>query len=139
MEVTQSHVIGQTRTSGFQVGVRRTFPIDITSAWTLITSPAGLAIWLGKIKAPINYDDNFSTHSGEHGAIKVYQENSHIRLTWKPDDWSKASTIQVRVIPNGENTTISFHQENLPGPKEREQRHKHFQKSLDKLEEIIKG
>lgn len=137
MEVT--HVIGHTKTTGFQVGIRRTFPINLNAAWALITSPVGLAIWLGEIKAPMNYDDNFTTKNGEHGEIKVFKENSHIRLTWKPEAWSKASTIQVRVIPNEEKTTISFHQENLPGPKEREERHAHFEMCLDKLEEIIKG
>jgi len=138
MEVS-SHVVGQTQTRGFQIGVRRTFPLNLTAAWALITSPIGLAIWLGEIKAPMNLDDNFSTINGEHGEIKVYKENSHIRLTWKPDRWSSTSTIQVRVIPNEEKTTISFHQENLPGPKEREERYAHFKNSLDKLEQILKG
>lgn len=138
MEVS-SHVTGQTQTVGFQIGIRKTFPINIESAWALITSPTGLTAWLGEIKAPMNLDDNYTTLSGEHGEIKVYQENSHIRLTWKPDRWSKASTIQVRVIPNKDKTTIAFHQENLPGPKEREERHEHFKRALNKLEQIIKG
>jgi len=138
MEVS-SRVVGQTQSVGFQIGVRKTFPINLESAWALITSPSGLAAWLGEIKAPMNLDDNFTTRTGEHGKIKIYKENSHIRLTWKPDKWSKASTIQVRVIPSKENTTIAFHQENLPGPREREERHLHFKNALDKLEHIIQG
>ena len=74
MEVS-SHVVGQTQTRGFQIGVRRTFPISLQAAWALITSPTGLAIWLGEIKAPMNLDDNFTTINGEHGEIKVYKEN----------------------------------------------------------------
>jgi len=138
MEVS-SHITGQTQTVGFQIGIRKTFPLDLEEAWTLITSPSGLAAWLGEIKAPMNLEDNYATLSGEHGEIKVYKENSHIRLTWKPDRWSKPTTIQVRVIPNKDKTTIAFHQENLPGPKEREERHEHFKGALDKLEQIIKG
>jgi len=138
MEVS-SHVVGQTKTVGFQIGVRKTFPINIETAWALVTSPAGLTAWLGEIKAPMNLDDNFSTRTGEHGEIKVYKENSHIRLTWKPERWSKTSTIQVRVIAQNDKTTIAFHQENLPGPKEREERYMHFKNALDKLEQIIKS
>jgi uncharacterized protein YndB with AHSA1/START domain len=138
MEVS-SHVVGQTQTVGFQIGVRKTFPINLETAWALITSPAGVSTWLGEIKAPMNIDDNFMTRTGEHGEIRVYKENSHIRLTWRPDKWSQASTIQVRVIPNNDKTTIAFHQENLPGPKEREERHQHFINALEKLEEIIGG
>lgn len=137
MEIT--HIVGQTRASGFQVGVRRTFAISPEAAWTLITSPVGLTIWLGAIKAPVNReDDNFTTINGEHGQIKVYEENSHIRLTWQPENWPIHSTIQVRIIPTRDKTTIAFHQENLPGPSEREERHLYFKTCLDKLEEIIK-
>jgi uncharacterized protein YndB with AHSA1/START domain len=132
-----SRVVGQTQSVGFQIGIRRTFPLNVEAAWALINSPAGVCAWLGEIKAPIELEDNFMTRSGEHGQISVYKENSHIRLTWKLDNWSKASTIQVRVIPNKDKTTIAFHQENLPGPKEREERHLHFKNALDKLEQLI--
>jgi uncharacterized protein YndB with AHSA1/START domain len=138
MEVS-SQAVGQTQSVGFQIGVRKTFSINVEAAWALVTSPAGLSTWLGEIKAPMNLEDNYTTRAGEHGEIKVYQENSHIRLTWKPDRWSNTSTIQVRVIPNKDKTTIAFHQENLPGPKERQERHEHFKNALDKLEQIIEG
>jgi len=43
-------------------------------------------------------------------------------MTWHPEKWEKASTVQIRVIPSKEKTVISFHQENLPGPAEMEER-----------------
>lgn len=41
-------IIGQTKTVGFQVGVRRTLPITQEKAWQLVSSPEGLALWLGE-------------------------------------------------------------------------------------------
>lgn len=34
--------VGQSLSAGFQVGVRRTFPITVEDAWDLITSTKGI-------------------------------------------------------------------------------------------------
>lgn len=39
--------IGLTKTVGYQVGVRKTFPISQEQAWSLITAEEGLNAWLG--------------------------------------------------------------------------------------------
>ena len=41
-------IIGQTKSVGFQIGVRRTFPISQEQAWALITTTEGVRTWLGK-------------------------------------------------------------------------------------------
>ena len=70
--------------------------------------------------------------------MRVYKPNSHLRLTWHPAGWPRPSTIQVRVIPSGEKTVISFHQEHMPGPEAREIRRTFFKNALDALGELIK-
>lgn len=35
-------LVGQTVSTGFQVGVRRTFPISPEQAWTFLISPEGM-------------------------------------------------------------------------------------------------
>ena len=62
-----------------------------------------------------------------------------IRLTWKPEGWERPSTIQVNLEPKGEKTVVGFHQENLPGPDEREERREHFRAALDRLQELVEG
>ncbi|CAM3280202.1 hypothetical protein [Brevibacillus sp. AY1] len=42
-----SKQIGKTASVGFQVGVRRTFPIPQEQAWEMLTSSEGLTLWLG--------------------------------------------------------------------------------------------
>ncbi len=74
---------------------------------------------------------------GTSGRVSVYEPNSHLRMTWQPPAWSRPSIMQLRVIPNGERTTILFHQEHLPGPNEREERRAHYSAALDNLERII--
>jgi uncharacterized protein YndB with AHSA1/START domain len=129
---------GLTKDTGFQIGVRRTLPIHLKDAWRLITSPQGIQFWLGKTEK-LDYSEgaHYQLDDGTVGEVRVFKPNSHIRITWKPPGWVRAATIQVRVIPKSDRTVIAFHQEHLPGPREREQRRDHFKAVLDRLASLI--
>jgi hypothetical protein len=43
----------------------------------------------------------------------------HIRISQKKPDWPNTSTLQVRIIPGLNKTTISFHQEKLMNSSQR--------------------
>lgn len=128
------HDVGRTRDTGYQIGVRRTFPISLEDAWRHLTSPDGVQRWLG-------LDDSFEwlegsayeLGDGTTGELRVFKPLSHIRITWHPPGWPRASTIQIRIIPKGEKSVIAFHQEHLPGPEAREQRRMFFTGVLDDL------
>ena len=137
MPTNQTHNVGQTKDIGFQIGVRRSLPIELEQAWQLITSLKGLSIWLGNThKLDFTKGAEYKLDDGSTGEVRVFKPNSHLRITYQPKGWPRASTIQVRVIPNADQTTIAFHQEHLPGPEERTQRSSHFQSVLDRLEKI---
>jgi hypothetical protein len=48
-------VTGQTQAAGWQVGVRRTLPLELAEAWELLTSPPWLDRWSGL--AALDRDD----------------------------------------------------------------------------------
>jgi len=135
------HLTGLTRDVGFQIGVRRTLPIRLEDAWRLLTSKKGVNIWLGETsKLDFSKGTRYQLADGSVGEVRVYSHNSHLRITWQPQGWQRASTIQVRVIPKEDNrTVIAFHQEHLPGAKEREERRAHYTSALDELERIIRA
>ena len=131
--------VGLTKDAGWQIGARRTFPIDLETAWQLIISPNGLETWLGAPAGQIHEQGGlYQLADGTTGEIRVYKPKSHLRLTWHPPDWPRPTTIQVRVIPSGEKTVIAFHQEHLPGPEAREDRRAYFKNALDQLGIIVK-
>ena len=124
--------VGLTKDTGWQVGARRTYPITLERAWQLVTSPQGMNVWLGKLEH-LDYE----LDEGITGELRVFKPNSHLRITYFPPGWPRSSTIQVRVIPSGEKTQISFHQEHLPGPSEREERKRHFHQAHDQIGQLI--
>jgi uncharacterized protein YndB with AHSA1/START domain len=130
--------VGLTKDVGFQIGVRRTLPICQRDAWQLLTSQRGLSIWLGEVsKLNIAKGSKYQLPDGTEGEIRVYKQNSHLRITWHPPVWQRSSTIQLRVIPKGDRTVVAFHQEHLPGVQEREERRVFFAGVIERLEGII--
>ena len=132
--MSDGRIVGQTRDTGFQIGVRRTLAVSLDDAWRRLTSPEGVRAWLGE--GDLSWDKRapYRLADGSGGEVRVFEAGHHLRLTWQPPDWPRASTIQLRVIPAaGGKTTVAFHQEHLPGPDEREARRQHFAAALDAL------
>jgi uncharacterized protein YndB with AHSA1/START domain len=138
-------VVGQTKDVGFQIGVRRTLATTPQAAWDLLTSPTGRKAWLGAPgywRAPrlvFEPGRTYRTKDGATGEVRVVDPGSHLRLTWQPPGWEKPSLIQVRVIPSGGKTAISFHQEHLRGPAERVEMRARWARALDELERRLTG
>lgn len=135
---TRKRLVGETKDVGFNIGARKTFDVSPTEAWKLITSEEGVRVWLGDVTGlKWEVGSEYQTVEGATGKIRVIEPGSHFRLTWQPPEWEKASLIQVRVIPSGAKTVISFHQEHLAGPREREQMGDRWQAVLDDLETLL--
>ncbi len=129
-------MVGQTKSAGFQVGVRRTLPISQERAWEIVTSEDGLKLWLGDSAGiSLQPGKNYVTNTGE-GQIRIVKPLQQLRLTWKREGWIKASTIQIRIIPKeSAKTTISFHQENLSDQYVREEMKQYWERVLKRIEE----
>lgn len=134
---TYEKYIGRRKTgemeTGFQIGVQKSFPIPLEDAWELITSADGMQIWLGDA-VELKEKSGYETRDGITGEIRVIKPESHIRMTWKLQDWDKESTLQIRVTPRANGTAINFHQEGLKKESMREEM-RYFWK--DKLKLLI--
>lgn len=134
----EREIVGQTKTVGFQVGVRRTFPITQEKAWELITSENGLKRWLKAEKEIIFQPGQKYRSENSEGEIRIVKPFEQLRLTWRRADWQKPSTVQVRAIPKEANkTTISFHQENLTDENAREEMKKYWETIQEEIKQMI--
>ncbi len=131
--------VGQTRDVGFNVGARHTFPLTTEQAWDWVTSAAGVKLWLGNVVGglPRTPGDRYATRDGATGELRVFEPGSHLRLTWHPKDWKRASLIQVRVRPAVGGATIAFHQEHLSGVRARTEMKKRWLTVLNELEAVL--
>lgn len=134
-------VIGQTATVGFEMGVQRTIALVQGQLWDFLTSVRGIALWLGEPAAgPLIAGSNYLTASGITGVVRVVNPPHHLRLTWQLAGWTRASTLQIRLVPGtGEKTSLRFHQEQLTSEAIRTQMRRHWQEVLATIaEEVLK-
>jgi uncharacterized protein YndB with AHSA1/START domain len=118
----EQQVTGQTKDTGFQIGVRKTYPVSAEAAWDFLFSDEGLASWLGNVKATdIDTDKAYKTKDGTEGKVLVFKPLSHIRMSWKKKEWKNTPTLQVRLIRVNDKATISFHQEKLTDSTQRKE------------------
>lgn len=126
--------VGLTKDMSWQVGARRKVKSSAEGLWELITSQEGSRIWLGELpEFTFAKDAKFTLADGTKGTITTYVPGSHLRMTWHPAHFTRASILQVRIIPHPAGTILAFHQESLPDAVAREERKVFF---LDKLEKL---
>lgn len=130
--------VGKTKDQGWEIGVRRTFPVNAERAWEILVTPPGLDTWFGNDPdLKLEKEASFVTGDGTIGRIVSLQEGTLLRLRWQPRGWDEISTLQLRIIPAGEKATISIHHERLSSAEQRKQMQQHWSQVLDTINDII--
>jgi uncharacterized protein YndB with AHSA1/START domain len=127
--------IGRTKTVGYEVGVRKTIKCSLETTWDFLFSENGIKVWLGKIDSKkIEVGQTYETEDKIKGTIKILEQQSHIRMTWKKQEWKNVSLLQMRVLASKNGTVISFHQEKLEDYAQREEMKGRWEKVLDRID-----
>lgn len=133
-------VTGETAGAGFEVGAQRTIALPQERAWELLTSPRGLAVWLGDLAGlTLAAGRAFATAIGIAGTVRVFNPPHHLRMAWQCEGWRRPSTLQVRAVPAGRGkTSLRFHHEQLAGERVREEMRR-WQDALAELAALAEG
>ena len=131
----RSSEVGRTRDAGWQIGVSKTVNHPVEAVWDLITSPAGLAIWLGEdVTLHPEPGTGYRTRAGVEGEIRSVRDHDRLRLTWQPPDWTHDTILQLTVTAvSAGRARLGVHQERLTDAAEREQQRRHWQGVVDGL------
>jgi uncharacterized protein YndB with AHSA1/START domain len=109
--------------------------LPVEEVWDFVTSPAGVAIWLGEgVTVLPERGDDYETADGVRGETRSYRELDRVRLTWQPPGWKHDTTLQLTVTSVGPGRTrLGVHQERLADAAEREQQRRHWQSVIAAL------
>lgn len=137
---TPGNITGHTASQGWEIGVRRTFALSPAAAWETLFSQPVLGVWLDN-KADIAFQkgDTYTTASGITVTVTSVTDIKVIRMKWQQKGQTDASTLQIRVIPSKDKTTISFHHEWLANGTERETMKTYWTQVLDAIGNTLKG
>ncbi|GAA3868878.1 SRPBCC domain-containing protein [Saccharothrix violaceirubra] len=127
--------VGHTRDAGWQIGVSKTVEHPAETVWEFVTSPAGIAIWLGAGVTVLDERGTpYETADGTRGETRSYRTMDRLRLTWQPPDWDHETTLQLTVRATGPGRArLGVHQERLADATEREQQREHWQGVISAL------
>jgi len=116
-------VTGKTKNAGWQVGARRTLPMDITEAWQLLTGQPWLHRWAG-----------LDVLDSDDPAVRSLTAPELVRVR------TPQSLVQLRLQSAATGTTVAWHEEHLPDASARVRRKGHWTQLLDDLEsEVANG
>lgn len=111
---------GETKDTGWQVGARRTLPVELADAWDLLTSQPWLRRWSG-----------LDTIEPDGLAGRSITAESVIGVR------TPHSLVQLRVYSAVTGTTIAFHEDHLPDDRARTRRNAHWAHILDDLDSAV--
>ena len=136
--MTAERPTGLTKDVGWQVGVSRTVPVDLDSAWAGLISPAGLDAWLGDGARPDHeVGSTYATDDGTTGEIRSWGHGDRLRATRQRLDENHETTIQVTVSPAARGTRIGLHQERMESRSERLAMREHWRAVVNRLQVVM--
>lgn len=125
---------GSTPDGGFQVGVRKTLPLDHQQTWDLlITGPGGKLIFDAETGAPTEPGQRIMAEDGHEYELRTIKEGERMRLRRIDPETGKATIVQIYVEPGKTGTSVGFHHEGLDDGEHREEMRAHWKRIADKL------
>jgi hypothetical protein len=122
--------VGLTKDAGWELGVRRTVPVERQAVWDFLLGP-GLALWLGDgVLGEVGTRYETASASGE---VRGRTEGTKIRLTHRAAGADHETTVQIALRDAASGTTIVFHQERMRDADEREQGLEHWNRVADRI------
>jgi|SRR5689334_8847050 uncharacterized protein YndB with AHSA1/START domain len=132
--------VGKTKGQGWEIGVRKTFPVGTGRLWEALMTQPGLGYWLGAgINTEFEKGDTYKTTEGTTGDIRSFEAGRLIRMTWQPRDADVPSTLQIRVLSAKRGSTLSIHHEKLLNGEQREAMRQHWSSVMEKFEALLKS
>lgn len=130
-------LLGETKGTGFEFGISRTFGIAPERAWELLTSGVGLEAWAGDGVEVEMRKGASQQMQGKRVEVRGMTQGVRVRLaTTAPG--VPGRTYQMSIIPgaNGR-TAVRFHEEKLPGIAARKRAERKWNEIMDEVETIL--
>ena len=122
----------------YQIDLQTTVSVSVKEAWHFLFSNQGLEIWLGTSKLDKwETGIKYITRDGVNGKVRVFSPYSHIRLSWRKENWQNDSILHVRTISKDHKTIIRIHHEYLRDKKQKEDMEFHWKEVLDRLSAVL--
>jgi uncharacterized protein YndB with AHSA1/START domain len=99
------------------IAVSREVTKHAGAVWQSITSPAGIAVWLGRGAVLSGVGELYRCDDGAFGMVRTYHPLQQLRLSWHPSQAAAASLIELDLTPLADGTRIRVWHEGVDDAK----------------------
>lgn len=98
---------GQNQKGKYSMTATKSLPVAGESLWLWLCSPEGLQNWLQPL-APFEMkkDETFEVAGEMYGEVRAVAPQKRIRLSWNCLDWKSKTSLQVSVVPRGQQRSM---------------------------------
>ncbi|RKG66434.1 hypothetical protein D7V80_19695 [Corallococcus sp. CA054B] len=100
--------------------MRRSFAVGSEMAWAAWGEASGLVRWVGACAQALTEGEQVALADGTRITVVRQVPPKQLRLRLERDDWPRARTVQLRVLPSVHGVTVALHAEGLPDADARE-------------------
>lgn len=106
------------------------------AVWQVLTSPAGVAVWLGEGAVLGAKGESYRCDDGAMGVVRSFHPIEQLRLSWHEDPSAPATLIEIDLTPLADGTRLRFWHENVPAERV-EALTQEWERRLDALAAVI--
>lgn len=131
---------GQNLKGEYGVMASRTFPISAKALWKLMTSQEGLTTWLKPMgDFELKPKQQYEVEGGVFGEVRTMKANERARLTWREEEWSRATVLNLMLLGRTPKKSILvFQHDRLLSSRQREEMREYWKARIDELLALVK-
>ncbi|MBX3022892.1 MAG: hypothetical protein KF799_14555 [Bdellovibrionales bacterium] len=126
---------GQNLKGEFGVMASRTFPLGVKALWKFVTSDRGIALWLKPMgDFELKPKQQFEVEGGIFGEVRTMKTFERARLTWREEEWARATVLNLMFLPRTESKSILvFQHDRLFSARQREEMRSYWKARIEEL------
>ncbi|MBN9683000.1 MULTISPECIES: hypothetical protein [unclassified Corallococcus] len=101
--------------------MRRSFAVGSEMAWAAWGEAPGWVRWVGSCAQALTEGARVALADGTRVTVVRQVPPKQLRLRLERDEWPRARTVQLRVLPSVHGVTVALHAEGLPDARTREE------------------
>lgn len=132
-------VEGQSLKGDYSVTATKVFHMSKKKLWNVLSSPEGISAWLQPMSDfELIPKSQYEVEGGIYGEVRTMKSPERARLSWKNEEWEKATVVQVQLFGQDEKKSgLAFMHMGLKSVTQREAMRKHWKEALVRLSDVV--
>jgi uncharacterized protein YndB with AHSA1/START domain len=127
------------RPKGYSICVTKTIATTPERVFDAFGDPDVMQTWFGDATADFTEGGSFSTRDGNRGKYTKITRPKTLRFVWDDDDPAAASTVELKLMPNGKKVGLVLNHERIQTRPHADGLRAAWVAAIDKLKQVLEA